>query len=58
MAAPDAYGTEPGTINRVVVGRLVLPISGAQSLVVALNAFLEGYGLSPSLAAAGGLMAN
>ncbi len=41
-------------LERVVVGRLVLPIGSAQALVTTLNAFLEQHGLSPSKAAAAG----
>jgi hypothetical protein len=41
-------------MDRVVVGRLVLPVPTAQALVTALNGFLEQQGLSPSKAAADG----
>lgn len=40
------------TIERVVVGRVSLPVHAAQALVTALNGFLEQQGLSPSKAAA------
>ena len=52
------HTTSPGPVNRVVVGRLVMPTAGAQALVLSLNAFLEEHGLSPSQAASGGQMAN
>jgi hypothetical protein len=52
------HATSPGPVNRVVVARVVLPISAAQNLVVGLNAFLEQRGLSPSEAAQGGLTAQ
>lgn len=41
------------TLSRMVVGRLVLPIGGAQTLVTTLNAFLEQQGVGPSNAIAG-----
>ncbi|MBB5712459.1 hypothetical protein [Sphingomonas xinjiangensis] len=41
-------------LERVVVGRLALPIPAAQTLVLALNCFLEQQGFSPSQAAASG----
>lgn len=41
-------------MERVVVGRIVLPVSTAQALVAALNNFLEQQGLSPSEAIAAG----
>jgi hypothetical protein len=48
------HTTQPGPINRVVVGRIVLTVEAAQRLVVGLNAFLEEKGLSPSRAVKGG----
>ena len=41
--------TSPGPINRVVIGRVVLPISGAQDLAVGLYDFLKSRGLAPSI---------
>ena len=39
-------------MERVVVGRIAMPVSAAQALVMALNGFLEQQGFSPSKAAA------
>lgn len=47
------HSTTPGPVNRVVVQRIVLPITAAQGLVVSLNDFLEKEGLSPSEAVKG-----
>ena len=41
-------------LERIVVGRVILPIATAQALVTSLNLFLEQQGLSPSKAAAAG----
>ena len=41
-------------LERVVVGRLVLPVTTAQALVAALNNFFEQHGMSPSEAIAAG----
>ncbi|GGE91236.1 hypothetical protein [Sphingomonas prati] len=41
-------------LERVVVGRVTLPIPVAQALVTALNAFLEQQGFSPTKAMAAG----
>jgi hypothetical protein len=46
-----------GTENRfqhVVIGRLVMPLPGAQGLVAGLNDFLVKQGYDPSAAIAGG----
>jgi hypothetical protein len=48
------HATTPGPVSRVVIGRLVLPIGGAQGLVAGLNDFLEKQGVGPSDAIAGG----
>ena len=40
-------------LDRVAVGRLALPIPAAQTLVLALNGFLEQQGFSPSRAVGG-----
>ena len=45
----DHSRREPA-MERVVVGRLTLPVGAAQMLVCALNAFLEEQKLSPSKA--------
>ena len=37
----------PGPLNRVVVGRLVMSVSGAQSLAFGLSAFLKKQGFAP-----------
>ena len=47
-----------GAMNRVVVGRIVMPIQAAQALVLDLNASLQGAGLSPSQAATAGMVAQ
>ena len=39
------HSTSPGPLNRVVVGRVVMPVPGAQALVVGLFDFLEKQGL-------------
>lgn len=40
--------------QNVVIGRLAMPISGAQHLSIALNDFLQKHGLDPSAALQGG----
>ena len=46
------HGSSPAVINRVVVGRLAMPIPAAQNLSVLLYDFLKSRGLlPPSLAA-------
>jgi hypothetical protein len=47
-----------GGMNRVVVGRIIMPVEAAQALVVDLNASLQGAGLSPSRAATAGMVAQ
>jgi len=47
-----------GAMNRVVIGRVVMPIQAAQALVVDLNSSLQGSGLSPSQAATAGMVAQ
>jgi hypothetical protein len=44
------------TMNRVVVGRIVLPIQAAQALVIELNTSLQRSGFNPSRAATAGMM--
>ena len=39
--------TMPGPANRVVVGRVVLPVAGAQALAVGLYDFLKSMGVDP-----------
>lgn len=48
------HSQDPPLVNRVVLARLVMPVSGAQGLVVGLNDFLEKQGLSPTTAILGG----
>lgn len=43
--------TTPGPVNRVVIGRVVMPLAGAQSLAVGLFDFLKTQGLAPDLTA-------
>jgi hypothetical protein len=40
--------TKPATLRRVVVGRLVIPAAGAQSLAVGLYDYLTQNGFDPS----------
>lgn len=47
------YSTNPPGLNRVVVGRIVMPVAGAQNLVAGLNDFLDKHGLSASAAIVG-----
>jgi hypothetical protein len=51
-AAHVDHSKSPGPINRVVIGRLVMPASGAQSLALGLYNFLQQQGLDPSAAPA------
>jgi hypothetical protein len=39
------HSTSPGPINRVVIGRLVMPIPAAQRLALGLYDYLEKQGL-------------
>ncbi len=43
-------------MNRVVVGRIVLPIQAAQALVIELNTSLQRSGFNPSHAATAGMV--
>lgn len=52
------HSTNPGPVNRVVIARLTMPISGAQSLSVSLHDFLVNQGLNPSAAVSGGQLPN
>jgi hypothetical protein len=45
-------------MNRVVVGRVVMPIEAAQALVIELNNCLQQSGLDPSQAATAGMVAQ
>jgi hypothetical protein len=48
------HGVNPGPVNRVVIGRLVMPIQAAQALAAGLFDFLKSRGADPS----GGRMPN
>ena len=50
VAARCDHATNPAPINRVVVGRVALPIPAAQSLALALFDFLKQRGLDPTAA--------
>jgi hypothetical protein len=39
--------TTPGPVNRVVIGRIVMPIGAAQRLALQLYDFLKNQGLDP-----------
>jgi hypothetical protein len=41
------HSTSPGPVSRVVIGRLVMPIGGAQALASGLYDFLKRSGLDP-----------
>ncbi len=47
-----------GAMNRVVIGRVVMPVAAAQALVLELNSSLAGSGLSPLHAATAGMVAQ
>src|ERR1700757_4943442 len=42
------HRSDPGPVSRVVVGRLVLPASGAVGLAVGLYDFLKQVGIDPA----------
>jgi hypothetical protein len=42
------HKTNPGPVNRVVIGRLVMPLAGAQGLAVGLFNFLKQHGVDPA----------
>jgi len=49
VSAPRSnYGVTPPVINRVVIGRLVMPLNGAQGLAVGLYDFLKSRGFDPA----------
>ena len=39
------YSTSPGPVNRVIIGRLVMPIPAVQRLALGLYDFLEKQGM-------------
>src|SRR5262245_24146818 len=43
------HSSSPGPVNRVVIGRLVMPVAGAQDLAVGLYDFLAQRGLAPKI---------
>ena len=47
-AAHVDHSKSPGPVNRVVIGRLVMPTGGAQGLALGLYNFLKDQGLDPS----------
>jgi hypothetical protein len=47
FAAHVDHNTTPGPVNNVVIGRLVMSVSGAQHLAVGLYDFLVQRGLAP-----------
>lgn len=42
------HSTNPGPLNRVVMARLIMPVSGAQNLAAGLYDFLKKQGLDPA----------
>jgi hypothetical protein len=48
------HSSTPGPVNRVVIGRLVLPVAAAQGLAIGLFDFLKSRGLAPILSDEGG----
>jgi hypothetical protein len=50
VSARANHAAGPGAVNRVVVGRLVTFIAGAQALSVALYNFLKNHGLAAASA--------
>jgi hypothetical protein len=42
------HRTSPGPINRIVVGRMAMPLSGAQDLAMGLYDFLKKMGADPA----------
>ena len=42
------HETSPGPVNRVVVGRLTMPLQTAQTLATTLFSFLKQNGVDPS----------
>jgi hypothetical protein len=42
------HGTQPPTANNVVIGRLVMPLVGAQRFVMGLYDFLKTRGFDPT----------
>ena len=42
------HSKTPAPVNRVVIGRVVLPCHGAQALAIGLYDFLNQHGLAPN----------
>jgi hypothetical protein len=49
LSARVDHSAAPGPVNRVVIGRLALPVKTAQDLAVGLFDFLKSRGLAPAL---------
>jgi hypothetical protein len=52
------HTTEPGSINRRVVGRVAMSVPAAQALCLSLFEFLKSRGLDPAEAARAGATAQ
>src|SRR4051812_6872148 len=50
------HRTSPGPINRVVVGRVVMPLAGAHGLALGLYDFLKKNGIDLARPEGGGLV--
>lgn len=53
VSARSVEPIPPSPMQYVTIGRLVMPIGGAQRLAIALNDFLRTQGLDPSQAVKG-----
>jgi len=42
------HNSNPGPVNRVVIGRVVMPLVGAQGFAVSLFNFLKEHGVDPA----------
>ena len=45
------HSSNPGAVERVVLGRLIMPIVGAQQMVLGLHEWLQKKGFDPTKAA-------
>lgn len=52
------HSTSPGPVNRVVAGRVVMPIEAAQRFVLGLHDYLGNIGFNPTEAAKAGAAAQ
>lgn len=41
------HGQTPGAVTRIVIGRVIMPVGGAQALAVGLYNFLAEHNLAP-----------